>query len=60
MPDEKAPAISQAILDYLDRMFPDKCPGEEVSDRKVWIDVGCRKVVNHLRAVHNRQRSTGE
>jgi hypothetical protein len=60
MLEDKAPPISQALLDYLDKTFPDKCPGEEVADRQVWINVGSVRVVRHLRSVHNRQRSAGE
>jgi hypothetical protein len=49
------PAIDAALLEYLDRVFPDKCPSLTDNDRRIWADVGAREVVLHLKSLHQQQ-----
>jgi len=52
------PVITESLLEYLDEVFPDKCPALSESKRQIWANVGTRKVVDHLRALFNKQRSS--
>jgi len=38
-----------SIIAYLDEVFPDKCPSPDQTDRQIWMDVGSRRVVDHLK-----------
>ena len=44
------PAIPQELIDWLDEMFPDKCPSLSDSDRQVWFKAGSRYVVDFLKS----------
>ena len=44
----KKPIISKEVIDYLDSIFPDKCPDLKMSEKEVWFQAGQRSVVNHL------------
>jgi len=45
MNEDLAPAFSQAQIDYLNRIFPDRVPDVDASERDIWIAVGARKVI---------------
>ncbi len=47
--------ISLQLLRHLDEAYPEKCPEITWVDRKVWEEVGKRKVVRHLIAAYNTQ-----
>lgn len=51
----KAPPISQELLVYLARLYPDRCPDPKWPERKVWMEAGAADVVRKLRAEHERQ-----
>lgn len=44
----KKPIISKEVIEYLDELFPDKCPNIEDNEKQVWFKSGQRSVVNHL------------
>jgi len=44
----KKPRISEEVIEYLDVVFPDKCPNIEDNEKLVWFKAGQRSVVNHL------------
>lgn len=52
----KIPYISDELLDYLQRLYPDKSPEPDHSDRVIWMNRGAVGVVRHLAAVHKEQR----
>jgi hypothetical protein len=52
---KQAPAVSQALLDYLIRLYPDRCPDPAETDREVWMAAGAAKVVRKLRSVFEEQ-----
>lgn len=49
------PIISLELLRELDETYPEKCPEITWQDRKVWEEVGKRKVVRHLISIYNVQ-----
>lgn len=51
----KQPAIDAALLEWLDVHFPDKCPRISDTDREIWGAVGARKVIDHLKSLHQSQ-----
>jgi len=51
----RLPVIDEPLLDYLERMFPDRCPNIESDTKEVWFKAGAASVCRHLRAVHEQQ-----
>ena len=43
-----APAISRALLDHLQKLFPNKLPETHVSPEQLGALQGQQKVINHL------------
>lgn len=54
-PMKNFPEVSKALLDALDKRFPDRCPNEGMNDREIWMEVGCRRVVRFLQSVYQEQ-----
>lgn len=52
---EKAPAISREIIEYLERVFADRCPKLGTAPEQVWFDAGAAHVARHLRKVYESQ-----
>lgn len=52
------PAVSSALLEYLQHLFPDRCPDLDVPDRKVWWNAGASAVVKHLERIHREQAAS--
>jgi len=48
--DPQKPLASQALIDYLDRIFPDRCAAHHLTDRQVWMEAGSAEVVRKLKA----------
>lgn len=44
----KPPYVEQALIDYLNLIYPDRCPSLKLSDREVWWASGERNVVRHI------------
>jgi hypothetical protein len=44
----KTPIINEDLIEYLDRLFPDKCADLNDSERVIIYKSGQRSVVNHL------------
>ena len=49
------PALSQELINKLDKLFPDKCPLLTDSDLEVWYKVGQRSVINYLQQTYDDQ-----
>ena len=49
------PALSQELINKLDKLFPDKCPLLTDDDREVWYKVGQRSVINYLQQTYDDQ-----
>lgn len=52
----KIPYITDELLEYLQRLYPDRSPDLEHSDRQIWMNRGAVGVVRHIAAVHKEQR----
>lgn len=44
------PSDTPSLVEYLDTKFPEQSPDPSMSDREIWIAVGKRMVVRHLKA----------
>ena len=51
----RLPRIDGDLLDYLERMFPDRCPNLDQDNNTVWFRAGAASVARHLRAVYEQQ-----
>jgi len=49
------PALTQELINKLDKLFPDKCPLLTDTDREVWYKVGQRSVINYLQQTYDDQ-----
>jgi hypothetical protein len=57
MSDEpRTPYIEPAVAEWLERLFPNRCPSEDDSDRQIWQAVGAQRVVQKVRAVMKQQQ----
>lgn len=54
LPSE-APFIDEAIVAWLDAVYPERCPDPSMAERDIWIEVGRRMLVRELIALHNAQ-----
>ena len=48
MTKSKIPVITEEMIDYLDKLFPDKCADLKDTDKEIFYKSGQRSVVNHL------------
>lgn len=53
--DITRPHVTQQLIDYLTKIFPDQCPNRTMSDREIWIAVGSVCVVKHLNMLLQEQ-----
>ena len=49
------PALSQDLINKLDKLFPDKCPLLTDTEREEWYKVGQRSVINYLQQTYDDQ-----
>jgi hypothetical protein len=49
------PALSQDLINKLDKLFPDKCPLLTLTEREVWYKAGQHKVVEFLQQTYDEQ-----
>ncbi len=45
--------ITQELIDYLDKQFPNKSPDINDSDLQIWFKSGQSSVVSHLKQILN-------
>ena len=53
---EKLPYVDEPLLDWLEQIYPDKCPEPNMSDREIWMARGAVTVIRNLRRLHEEQR----
>ena len=56
MTKSKIPVITEEMIDYLDKLFPDKCADLKDTDKEIFYKSGQRSVVNHLKEQFKIQR----
>lgn len=50
------PKVSTEIVEFFEKQFPEKAyMPEETTTERVWYDLGIRRMVHFLRAVHREQ-----
>ena len=54
----KPPVIDRRLVEYLECVFPDRCPDPQFSEKEVWIAAGSAQVVRHLRFILEEQEKT--
>ena len=45
--------ISQELIDYLEKQFPNKSPDLNDNERQIWFKAGQSSVVSHLKKILN-------
>lgn len=55
MPDQQFPYVPPGLLEYLERLYPERTPEPDWDDRKIWMEVGARKIVRKLRSIYDEQ-----
>ena len=55
--DDLFPPIDEALIKKLDEVYPESCADPALSEREIWMAVGCRQVVRMLRAVYLEQQN---
>lgn len=51
----KTPYISDELIEFLDKMYPERTPETSWTDREIWVKVGERKVVRKLKQMAEDQ-----
>lgn len=52
--NQNFPAVSIPLVESLERIYPDRCPSPDASDREIWMAVGRAQVVHFLRELSER------
>lgn len=52
------PVITDELIDYLDRIYPDVCPEPSISDRELGMRMGAIQLIRGLKRVREKQRET--
>ena len=50
------PHVSKELLEYMNQIFPDRCPDITDPDRKIWVNVGKRETFNHFQRLYKKQQ----
>tara|TARA_S200002703_G_scaffold4693_1_gene5800 strand:+ start:3238 stop:3441 length:204 start_codon:yes stop_codon:yes gene_type:complete len=50
------PHVSKELLDYMNQIFPDKCPDVLDTERKIWVNAGKRQAYEHFQKLHEKQQ----
>ena len=50
------PHISDELLAYMERLYQDKAPDIDASERQIWVNRGEVGVLRHFRRLHSDQR----
>lgn len=54
------PTISKEVVEYLNMIYPERCPTKHMSDREIWIAVGEREMVRHVTFLYEQQVQRGQ
>lgn len=55
-PDLEVPAIPADVVEYLERLFPDRAPTLTMSANEVWFAAGATSPIRHLRHLLSTQQ----
>jgi len=51
----KLPTVTLELLEYLETIFPDKCPDRGSSVEDIYVKIGNVQVIRKLRSLHEEQ-----
>jgi hypothetical protein len=55
MSANRKPHVEIQLVEYLERLYPNKCPAMSDSERDIFAAVGAQRVITKLRALANEQ-----
>lgn len=51
----KIPSFTKEQIEYLNALYPERCPEKSWTEREIWIAAGARGVVRHLNRLFDEQ-----
>ena len=62
MDEDRLPYLSEELIKYLEKLYPDTAPEPTQTEREIWMNRGAVGVTRHLRMIYNEltQDSLGE
>lgn len=51
----KKPYFTREQVEYLNQLFPERCPGSKMEERDIWRYVGARELVRHVNLLFEEQ-----
>lgn len=54
--DLKLSPIPKDLLEDIQRLFPNRCPKEQDSERRIWMDAGKQELITFLQVQYQRQQ----
>tara|TARA_B110000211_G_C13973489_1_gene506079 strand:- start:27 stop:245 length:219 start_codon:yes stop_codon:yes gene_type:complete len=58
--EDTFPAVTKALVDQLEALYPDRCPDITDPDRLIWLKAGQRSVITFLSSRYREQNDLGE
>lgn len=56
--EQHVPPIPADVIEWLDRLYPEKCADPKDTDREIWMKAGERRLVRRLKLDLKRQEET--
>ncbi|TIQ65461.1 MAG: hypothetical protein E5X41_14985 [Mesorhizobium sp.] len=56
--EQHVPPIPADVIEWLDRLYPEKCADPKDADREIWMKAGERRLVRRLKLELKRQEET--
>lgn len=58
--DLKLSPIPKDLLEDIQRLFPNRCPKEQDSERRIWMEVGKQELIEFLKVQYQRQQKAAK
>lgn len=52
---QPTPPVSRELVEYLEKLYPDRAPKYGADSETIWMDVGSVRVVRKLRSLFEKQ-----
>lgn len=53
------PYFTKEQVEYLNQLYPERCPSSKMSERDIWRYVGARELVRHVNQCFEEQLERG-
>lgn len=53
--NQKIPSFTKDQVEYLNAIFPERCPNSKMEERDIWRYVGSRELVRHINQAYAEQ-----